>query len=105
MVYLLLSKRLFGIRGGGRAFEAQKHAEALMTVELAACKRDLPEARSALSETVVLNRPPLTDPTPRASTASGARLVRDPERVLLQILRRSSASRPPAVRRVTSSAG
>ena len=66
MVYLLLSKRLFGIRGGGPAFEAEKHAEALMTVELAACKRDLPLARTDLSETVVLNRAPLTDPTPGA---------------------------------------
>ena len=37
VVYLLVSKRLFGIRGGGKAFEAAKHAESLMTVELAAC--------------------------------------------------------------------
>ncbi|ACU70188.1 conserved hypothetical protein [Catenulispora acidiphila DSM 44928] len=62
VVYLLLTKRLFGIRGGGEAFEAAKHADALMTVELAACNRDLPEPRSALSETVVLNAPALSDP-------------------------------------------
>jgi uncharacterized membrane protein (DUF2068 family) len=37
VAYLLISKRLFGIRGGGAAFEAQKHAESLLTVELAAC--------------------------------------------------------------------
>jgi len=66
VVYLLVSKRLFGIRGGGKAFEAAKHADALMTVELAACRRDLPAARADLSETVVLNRAPLTDPTPDA---------------------------------------
>jgi uncharacterized membrane protein (DUF2068 family) len=37
VVYLLLSKRLFGIRGGAEAFEAQRHADALLTVEIAAC--------------------------------------------------------------------
>jgi uncharacterized membrane protein (DUF2068 family) len=37
VVYLLVTKRLFGIRGGGVAFEAKKHAESLLTVELSAC--------------------------------------------------------------------
>jgi uncharacterized membrane protein (DUF2068 family) len=37
VVYLLVTKRLFGIRGGGEAFEAAKHAESLITIELAAC--------------------------------------------------------------------
>jgi len=33
VVYLLLSKRLFGIRGGGRAYEQQLHEESLLEVE------------------------------------------------------------------------
>lgn len=35
--YLLVTKRLFGIRGGGPAFEARRHADSLLTSELAAC--------------------------------------------------------------------
>jgi uncharacterized membrane protein (DUF2068 family) len=37
VLYLLITKRLFGIRGGGAKFEALKHADSLITVELAAC--------------------------------------------------------------------
>ncbi|SDP34797.1 Uncharacterized membrane protein, DUF2068 family [Nakamurella panacisegetis] len=36
VVWLIWSKRLFGFRGGGRAFHAEHHAESLMTVERAA---------------------------------------------------------------------
>jgi uncharacterized membrane protein (DUF2068 family) len=36
VVYLLLSKRLFGIRGGGRAYEAQQHETSLLEVEASA---------------------------------------------------------------------
>ena len=36
VVWLLWSKRLFGLRGGGKAFHAEHHAESLMTVERAA---------------------------------------------------------------------
>lgn len=43
VLYLLITKRLFGIRGGGEAFEAKKHADSLLTVEIAAC--DLPGSR------------------------------------------------------------
>jgi uncharacterized membrane protein (DUF2068 family) len=43
VLYLLVTKRLFGIRGGGEAFEAKKHADSLLTVEIAAC--DFPAAR------------------------------------------------------------
>jgi uncharacterized membrane protein (DUF2068 family) len=45
VLYLLLTKRLFGIRGGGAAFEAKKHADSLLTVELAACGH-VPPTRS-----------------------------------------------------------
>lgn len=36
VIWLIWSKRLFGVRGGGRAYEAEHHAESLMTVERAA---------------------------------------------------------------------
>jgi uncharacterized membrane protein (DUF2068 family) len=36
VVYLLWSKRLFGIRGGHAAFDAERHAESLIEVEHAA---------------------------------------------------------------------
>jgi uncharacterized membrane protein (DUF2068 family) len=33
VIYLLLSKRLFGLRGGGKAYEAELHEESLLEVE------------------------------------------------------------------------
>jgi uncharacterized membrane protein (DUF2068 family) len=36
VVWLVWSKRLFGVRGGGPAFHAEHHAESLLTVERAA---------------------------------------------------------------------
>jgi uncharacterized membrane protein (DUF2068 family) len=36
VLYLLISKRLFGIRGGRRAYEAARHEESLLEVEAAA---------------------------------------------------------------------
>lgn len=36
VIWLLWSKRLFGIRGGGAAYHAEHHAESLLTVERAA---------------------------------------------------------------------
>ncbi|MDX6225090.1 MAG: hypothetical protein QOE64_1466 [Frankiales bacterium] len=36
VAYLLYSKRLFGIRGGGKAYEAQRHEESLLEVEASA---------------------------------------------------------------------
>jgi uncharacterized membrane protein (DUF2068 family) len=36
VVYILLTKRLFGVRGGRRAFEAERHSESLIEVERAA---------------------------------------------------------------------
>ena len=40
VVWLIWSKRLFGLRGGGKAFHAEHHAESLMTVERAAVTGD-----------------------------------------------------------------
>ncbi len=39
VVWLIWSKRLFGLRGGGRAYEDEHHAESLLTVERAAASR------------------------------------------------------------------
>lgn len=33
VLYLLLAKRLFGLRGGGRAYESERHEESLLEVE------------------------------------------------------------------------
>jgi uncharacterized membrane protein (DUF2068 family) len=33
MLYLLINKRLFGIRGGGKAYEEHLHEESLLEVE------------------------------------------------------------------------
>ncbi len=41
VVYLLVSKRLFGIRGGKKAHEAHLHAASLLEVEQAAMEADL----------------------------------------------------------------
>lgn len=40
VVYLLWSKRLFGIRGGRPAFEAERHGESLLEVEAAALSEE-----------------------------------------------------------------
>jgi len=40
VAYLLWSKRLFGIRGGHAAFEAERHAESLLEIEHAALQAD-----------------------------------------------------------------
>lgn len=36
VVYIALSKRLFGLRGGRAAYEAERHSASLLEVELAA---------------------------------------------------------------------
>ena len=40
VVWLVYSKRLFGLRGGGRAYEEEHAAESLLTVERAAARQD-----------------------------------------------------------------
>ena len=42
VVYILLSKRLFGLRGGHRAHEAERHETSLLEVEVAAAEPQLP---------------------------------------------------------------
>jgi uncharacterized membrane protein (DUF2068 family) len=41
VVYIVVTKRLFGVRGGKRAYEAQRHAASLIEVEQAATQPDL----------------------------------------------------------------
>lgn len=45
VVYILWTKRLFGIRGGHAAFEAERHSESLLEVEAAAVERDVAPSR------------------------------------------------------------
>ncbi len=40
VIYLVLTKRLFGIRGGHAAFEAERHAASVLEVEASALSRD-----------------------------------------------------------------
>jgi hypothetical protein len=44
VVYLVWSKRLFGLRGGHAAFEAERHGESLLEVERAALARPVEES-------------------------------------------------------------
>jgi uncharacterized membrane protein (DUF2068 family) len=41
VLYILLSKRLFGLRGGKAAYEAQRHSQSLLEVEVAAEEVDV----------------------------------------------------------------
>lgn len=41
VLYIVLTKRLFGVRGGKKAYEAQRHAASLIEVEQAATQADL----------------------------------------------------------------
>jgi uncharacterized membrane protein (DUF2068 family) len=55
VAYLVLSKRLFGVRGGREEFERRRHGESLLEVEAAAARRDLrqavtPETSSSAAE-------------------------------------------------------
>jgi len=43
VVWLLWSKRLFGLRGGGKAYDAEHDAESLLTVERAAVRNSGPD--------------------------------------------------------------
>jgi uncharacterized membrane protein (DUF2068 family) len=44
VLYLVLTKRLFGVRGGRAAFEAERHSESLLEVEAAAVPGAAPNA-------------------------------------------------------------
>jgi uncharacterized membrane protein (DUF2068 family) len=101
VVYLLVSKRLFGIRGGGKAFEAQKHAESLMTVELAACGAGgagggggAVPGQHALDETVVLGAMPGM-PTSPPTSPPGPPLRQTAETVVLTTLPTTLPTQPP----------
>lgn len=46
VIWLLYSKRLFGLRGGGRAYEQEHDAESLLTVERAAARESTGETET-----------------------------------------------------------
>ena len=49
MVYILLTKRLFGLRGGHAAYLAERHETSLLEVELAGDQSEMPPRRRALT--------------------------------------------------------
>lgn len=50
VLYILLAKRLFGLRGGAKAFEAERHGASLLEVEAAAHRASLKEREAGLAE-------------------------------------------------------
>jgi uncharacterized membrane protein (DUF2068 family) len=54
VLYILLAKRLFGLRGGAKAFEAERHGASLLVVETAAHQASL-RAREAQVATAMAN--------------------------------------------------
>ncbi|MEZ0065922.1 uncharacterized membrane protein (DUF2068 family) [Streptacidiphilus sp. MAP12-20] len=56
VLYILLAKRLFGLRGGAKAFEAERHGASLLEVETAAHAASLKSAPANVHQTVPLDR-------------------------------------------------
>ena len=52
VLYILLAKRLFGLRGGAAAFEAERHGASLLEVEAAAHQASLREREAHVAEGV-----------------------------------------------------
>jgi uncharacterized membrane protein (DUF2068 family) len=50
IAYLVWTKRLFGVRGGHAAFEAERHSESLLEVEASAGQLVTPETSSSAAE-------------------------------------------------------
>ncbi|RAG82343.1 DUF2127 domain-containing protein [Streptacidiphilus pinicola] len=50
VLYILLAKRLFGLRGGAKAFEAERHGASLLEVEAAAHQASLREREAQVAE-------------------------------------------------------
>jgi uncharacterized membrane protein (DUF2068 family) len=50
IAYLVWTKRLFGVRGGHAAFEAERHSESLLEVEASAGQPVTPETSSSAAE-------------------------------------------------------
>jgi len=74
VIWLLWSKRLFGLRGGGAAYHAEHHAESLLTVERAAlvhAATAAPDQRSGESTGAPAGRS-----ADRGSSASGTAPLR-----------------------------
>jgi len=51
VIYILLSKRLFGLRGGHAAYEAERHETSLLEVEQAAGEAPMPDRSAAAAVT------------------------------------------------------
>ena len=71
VVWLIWSKRLFGLRGGGRAYHEEHHAESLLTVERAAAAEAsaTPAADRPAGRAVRMSRVPLAEAVDQNSTS------------------------------------
>ena len=47
VIWLLWSKRLFGLNGGGRAYHEEHEAESLLSIERAGVRRDAQKSAAA----------------------------------------------------------
>ena len=76
MLYLVITRRLFGVRGGKQAYEARLRSESLMDAAInAAAAQPDPAARPAPPATAAVPPPPATGlapPPPVPGTASTA---------------------------------
>jgi uncharacterized membrane protein (DUF2068 family) len=93
VVYLVLAKRLFGARGGKKAYEAMLRSESILDAEIAALKADQPrsaETPSAESadEAAAITAPEAAqrahapappDPSPPPKTPAGSTVTADPQ--------------------------
>lgn len=74
VLYILLSKRLFGLRGGHAAYEAERHETSLLEVETAGVQPTLRRRTSRPDGTprgrVYRRRNPTTKPNPELTTTS-----------------------------------
>ena len=52
VLYILLAKRLFGLRGGGKAFEAERHEASLLEVETSAGDHPAPSRATSTPTTL-----------------------------------------------------
>ena len=75
VLYLILTKRLFGVRGGRTAYEARLHSESIIEVEQAALAVPSPgqPGHAEPAGTPVQPEPPGTVPAPDGSTAPVSR--------------------------------
>src|SRR5215472_17005623 len=79
VVYLVLAKRLFGARGGKKAYEANLRSESILDAEIAALKADQPGSAETPSAEPADEAAAVTPPEAAAVTPPEAAAVTPPE--------------------------